>query len=110
MMLPDSDRARVDRAKIADYLLSLSHPDGRSKAEFFARFGFTVEAWEVLADALRAVGISNSVTGIVASVHGTRYTVDGLLPTPDGRTPMIRTVWIVESGIQGPRLITAYPI
>lgn len=110
MMLPDGDRAQVDRAKIADYLLSLSHPDGRAKAIFFMRFGFTVEAWEVLADALRSVGASNPVTGIVASAHGTRYTVDGPLPAPDGRTPMIRTVWIAEPDMSGPRLITAYPL
>jgi hypothetical protein len=110
MMLPDSDQAQVDRAKIADYLLSLSHPDGRDKAIFFMRFGFTVEAWELLADALRAVGTSNPVTGVVASAYGTRYTVDGRLPAPDGRMPMIRTVWIAESDMSGPRLITAYPL
>ncbi len=110
MMLPDSDRAQVDRAKIADYLLSLSHPDGRAKAIFFLRVGFTVEAWAVLADALRAVGAANSVTGVVASAYGTRYTVDGRLPARDGRMPMIRTVWIAESDMSGPRLITAYPL
>ena len=40
MMLPDADRARVERTKLTDYLLSLSHPDGRSKAQFFMSFGF----------------------------------------------------------------------
>ena len=70
MMLPDGNRTRVDRAKIADYLLSLSHPDGRSKAEFFMRFGFKVEDWEALANALREVGISNPVTSLVESAHG----------------------------------------
>jgi hypothetical protein len=43
MMLPDRDRAHVDRSKITEYLLSLSHPDGRTKAAFFMRFGFRVE-------------------------------------------------------------------
>jgi hypothetical protein len=28
MMLPDGDNARVDRDKVIDYLLSLSHPVG----------------------------------------------------------------------------------
>ena len=109
MMLPNSNRTRVDRAKIADYLLSLSHPDGRSKAEFFMRFGFKVEDWEALANALREVGISNPVTSLVESAHGTRYTVDGPLRAPDGRAPMVRTVWIVDSG-NPPRLITAHPL
>jgi hypothetical protein len=43
MMLPEGDRAQVDRAKITDYLLSLSHPDGRGKAAFFMLFGFRIE-------------------------------------------------------------------
>lgn len=110
MILPDADRARVDRAKVVDYLLSRTHPDGRSKAEFFTRFGFRVEDWQVLADALKAVGISNPVAGAVQSSHGTRYTVDGPIDSPDGRTPRVRTVWIVEPGHPGPRLITAHPL
>ncbi|MFZ5557564.1 MAG: DUF6883 domain-containing protein [Pseudomonadota bacterium] len=109
MTLPDSDRARVDRSKITDYLLSTSHPDGRGKAVFFMGFGFKVEKWEILAEALRAVGISNPVVGVVESPYGKRYTVDGQLQAPDGRTPMVRTVWIVEQG-RGPRLVTAYPL
>jgi hypothetical protein len=110
MMLPEGDRAQVDRAKITDYLLSLSHPDGRGKAAFFMLFGFRIEQWEVLAEALRLLGCSNPVTGVVASAHGTRYTVDGPLRSPDGRAPMVRTIWIAESDIPGPRLITAYPL
>ena len=109
MMLPDSNRAHVDRAKIADYLLSLTHPDGRSKAEFFMRLGFKIEEWEILAKALREVGMLNPVTSLVESPHGTRYTVEGPLQAPDGRAPRVRTVWIVESG-SPPRLITAYPL
>ena len=109
MMLPDSDRAQVDRAKIVDYLLSLTHPDGRGKAAFFMHFGFKVEEWELLAEALRAVGVSNPVTGVVESLHGTRYTVDGPMQVPDGRAPVVRTVWITEPG-RPPRLVTAYPL
>jgi len=109
MLLPDAERASVDRAKIADYLLSLSHPDGSSKAAFFMRFGFSAGEWEMLAAALKEIGTSNPVTDRVESPHGTRYTVDGSLRSPDGRTPRVRTVWIVEQG-NPPRLITAYPL
>ncbi len=109
MFLPDAERATVDRTKITDYLLSLSHPDGSSKAAFFTRFGFSAEEWEMLAAALKGVGASNPVTDLVESPHGTRYTVDGLLRSPDGRAPRVRTVWIVNSE-NPPRLITAYPL
>ena len=109
MMLPDRERAQVDRAKITDYLLSPSHPDGRSKAAFFMRFGFKVQDWEVLAEALRAVAARHPATAVVESAHGARYTVDGPLHAPDGRAPLVRTVWIVEPG-SAPRLITAHPL
>lgn len=72
MLLPNGDRAYVDRIKILDYLLSLSHPDGRSKAEFFMRFGFKVEEWRLLADALCEVGNSNPVINAVESPYGVR--------------------------------------
>jgi hypothetical protein len=65
--------------------------------------------WETLAAALREVGVSNSVTSMMESSHGTRYTVDGLLGAPDGRRPMMRAVWIVERE-NPPRLITAHPL
>lgn len=107
MTLPDSNRAYVDQHKITDYLLSPTHPDGWTKAQFFMRFGFRPDAWQKLADALQEVGVSNLVIAVAESPHGARYTVDGV---PDGRTPRVRTVWIVEPGSSGPRLITASPI
>lgn len=109
MLLPNREHARVDRAKITDYLLSTSHPDGYGKAVFFMRLGFRLAEWEVLAGALRELGTSNPVSTEVESRFGTRYTVDGPLAAPDGRTPLVRTVWIVDSG-GPPRLVTAYPL
>ncbi len=67
MLLPNADQAVVEKAKITEYLLSLDHPDGRSKAEFFARFGFRRQHWEVLAEALRAHGAAYPVARAAAS-------------------------------------------
>jgi len=47
---------------------------------------------------------------MVESEYGLRYSMDGELESPDGKNPMVRTVWIVESETDGPRLITAHPI
>lgn len=110
MRLPNADLLHVDRAKITTYLLSNAHPDGRAKAAFFTRFGFAPERWEELAAALQVVGAENEVGDVAASPYGMRYTVDGLLPCPDGRSPRIRTVWIVETGTETPRLVTAHPV
>ena len=110
MKLPHADQSRVDREKIADYLLNPTHPDASGKADFFTRFGFRVEEWQVLADALRHHGADHSVANIVESAFGTRYNVEGTLGTPDGRNPRVRTVWILERASTAPRLITAFPI
>ena len=79
MKLPYAAKARVERRKIVEYLLSFSHPDGSSKAEFFSRFGFRVDEWQVLARALRKHGRENDVSVSVESAYGTRYSVDGRL-------------------------------
>ncbi len=50
MKLPHRDRAHVPMRKLTNYLLSPSHPVGRSKAPFFRGLGFNASD----ADALRA--------------------------------------------------------
>ena len=56
MKLPNASRAIVDESKVVQYLLSADHPDGRSKATFFANFGFRLQRWEALVRALRDHG------------------------------------------------------
>lgn len=108
MKLPSSLSLRVDEAKISGYLLS--HPNSQGKAAFFLGFGFRPEAWQTMADALREHARNNDVALAIDSPHGTRYSVDGELQTPSGRRPNVRTVWIVESGSDELRLITAHPV
>ena len=55
------------------------------------------------------MGATYNVTKVVESEYGTRYSVDGLLETPDSRNPYVRTVWIIEKQSTTPRLITAHP-
>lgn len=110
MKLPNADHGVVDRRKIMDYLLSERHPDGRSKAEFFSSFGFSTMRWETFATALRVHGQRGTVTRLTESTYGVRYSVDGFIETPDGRNPRVRTVWIVASGNDEPRLVTAHPL
>jgi len=47
----------------------------------------------MLRDAIIAHAKANDVIATHKTRYGTRYEVDGLLPTPDGRTPMVRVVW-----------------
>lgn len=110
MKLPHADHAQVAPEKITEYLLSPTHPDGSSKAEFFTKFGFRLEEREILREALRQHGARYEVVKTVESGYGTRYAIDGALESPDGRNPLIRTIWMIETGSSTPRLITAHPI
>ncbi len=109
-MMPGRENAYVDRSKVADYLLATTHPDGRSKAEFFQRFGFSIESDDVFITALVDIARDSEVVEVVESAFGTRYVIDGLLQAPNGRRPAVRTVWIVEAARPAPRLVTAYPL
>jgi hypothetical protein len=109
MKLPNVDRAQVQREKLVGYLLSRAHPDGAGKAAFFARFGFSATAWEVLHDALLAHAREHEVAETGESAFGTRFTVEGPLRSPDGRSPRVRSVWFIDAGAATPRLVTAYP-
>ena len=110
LKFPNAHQARIERAKVINYLLSTSHPDGQSKAAFFARFGFEAEQWQRFAAALRDHGARNEIAEMTVSDYGTRYSVDGIIETPDGRNPYVRTVWIIDKANDAPRLVTAYPL
>ena len=108
--LPGIEHARVPLSKVTGYLLTPEHPEGRSKAAFFARFGFSRERPDVLAEALRHHAAVCGVAGVEPSPFGTRYRVEGPLAAPDGRTPLVRTIWFIEPGDAAPRFVTAYPL
>jgi hypothetical protein len=108
--LPNYENAIVPRAKIVEYLLSPTHRDGRSKAAFFTRYGFSVDRWEELAAALLRHAAGHAIAKIEDSPFGARYIIEGGLATPDGRVPVIRSVWFIETGEHLPRFVTAYPL
>src|SRR5208282_1145934 len=96
--------------KVLEYLLAENHPQGRHKAAFFRRFGFTREAWQVLAAALAQHSSEHAVRRIEDSPFGTRYVIDGTIETPSGRRTAIRTIWFIDVDGDSPRLVTAYPL
>ena len=109
MRLPNSENVWVPEEKITKYLLVLEHKNGGSKADIFARFGFRVEQWEELAEALRVHAANNDVVSSVSAEYGMKYVVDGRIDTPSGRTLNVEAVWQIDKGKEYPRLVTAYP-
>lgn len=109
MKLPNGDRAFVPPGKIVAYLLSETHPAGRSKAKFFRAVGFSEADVALLEAGLLAIARTDDVVESVTSPHGVKYVVDGPLPTPLARKVRLRTIWIIEHDMPYPRLVTAYP-
>jgi hypothetical protein len=107
--LANIDRAVLPETKFTSYLLSHDHPRGRAKARFLEAFGFSAHDWRVLRDAVIAHAAANDISGTRTTLHGTRYEIDGSLPSPDGRAPVVRVVWYTEIGDDVPRLVTLVP-
>jgi len=109
MSLPNADRAVVDPAKVRDYLLAAAHPVGRFKARFFVSLGYAAEHWERLRDDILILAGAGAVSGETAIAHGRKFEVDGILTGPSGRSATVRSVWIVRTGEDFPRLVTVFP-
>ena len=109
MRLPRADDAICDEAKIRDYLLSREHPIGRAKARFFESLGYTRREWDRLQEGLIALARAGDAVPGEPSLFGQPYLVRGILRGPTGRSAPVATVWMVRSGEDVPRFVTAYP-
>ena len=104
------EQAIVAPGKVTGYLLSATHPNGRHKARFFTSFGFAVDAWQQLEQALIQQACDHEVTKSEPSPFGMRYVIEGKIVSPDGRNPSIRSIWFIESNEAAPYFVTAYPL
>ncbi len=110
MKLPDKEKAYIPLLKIKDYLLSETHPIGKSKAKFFRSLGFNEMNADLLKQGLLTIARTEEVKEAVSSMHGVKYVIDGLLQTPAGEAVKVRTIWIIDKGHTSPRFVTTYPI
>ena len=110
MGLAAAKKAKVSKTKVAGYLLSLTHPAGRTKAMFFRKHGFTPEKWCTLAEALRLHALRGHVTTTESTQYGLRCVVDGILNAPDGASLNVRSVWFITEHTSVPRFATAHPL
>lgn len=108
MPLPNVDVAWIPPDKIAKYLLSDDHPDGRHKARFLRALGFSLGDPTRLERSLLELARSGALMQRIDSAFGVLYLVDGALRGPNGAAP-VRTVWIVPIGDTRPQPVTAFP-
>lgn len=109
MKLPNASFAINPEQKISLYLLNESHSLGAAKAAFFKSFGFSKNAPELLVSALRLHATVHEISLWVSTLHGIKHELAGLMPSPNGSEPNVKTVWIILDGETVPRFVTAVP-
>lgn len=109
MKLPNPENVEIDLRKLSEYLLSTTHPIGRSKSVFFNELGYNQSNIKALEEGLRNIAKGGKVLEKSETVHGTKYVIDGLISSPKGNKKSLRTVWIIDKGYNHPRFVTAYP-
>jgi hypothetical protein len=109
-MIPalDPTTAIISRAKVTEYLLSLSHPIGRYKAAFFATLGYSAAAPELFERDVAAL-LRGEIAELDVTEFGHKFSSRGLLTGPNGRQAYVLAIWIILSGENSPRLVTVYP-
>jgi hypothetical protein len=108
MRLPNADRVAVDVRKVAEYLLSSTHPVGRHKARYFIALGFSNADTGAFIAEIRRIAATEDVASIEDTQFGRKYTVVGQL-TGAAATAEVETVWIQEHGQPFVRLVTVLP-
>jgi hypothetical protein len=106
--LPHGIEAILDIRKIEDYCLNSSHPRGRHKARVF-REALDLErsdaAW--LRDVLLETAHSSEASPIAVDAWGTHWRLDATIRR-QGKSAVVRSIWIVRTGERVPRFVTCW--
>lgn len=109
MEMPNCEKSVVPPDKLTNYLLSATHPIGKSKAKFFRSFGYDDGNVAQLEAGLKAIAQTQDLEEVEATAHGTKYKIPGFLNTPAGIPIRVLTVWIIPNDGNVPRFVTAFP-
>jgi ferric-dicitrate binding protein FerR (iron transport regulator) len=109
LLIPNTDRAVIEPAKLHDYLLSRTHPIGRFKAAFFQALGYSSEAWRQLEADLRSQHLPKEAAAEEATSYGRKFVIRATLVGPSGASAALVSVWVVRAGEDFARFVTAYP-
>ena len=107
MKLPKGDRAIVPLEKLIGYCLNLDHPKGKHKAKVFKSvLGITTENVEQLYELVQQAAVEGEVVQQTATPFGKEFKLDWAIPETEN--VQLRTLWIIESESDVPRLISAF--
>jgi hypothetical protein len=108
--LPNANGAVIELTKLRDYCLSSEHPRGRHKARVFREaLGLTVTDVEWLQQQFMEAIQNHSAEKQATDRFGSRWRIDIPLTRQD-RSAVVRTIWMINTGENFPRLITCWVI
>ncbi len=114
MKLPNAENAIVDIAKLRDYCLNPSHPEGKHKARvFLEKLGMGRNDAERLRQQILEEILTAEATEEKPTVYGRRFFVDFAIRV-DERFELvlslvtIRSAWIIRNEEDFPRLTTCF--
>ena len=106
--LPQGDKAILDIRKIADYCLNSSHPRGRHKARVFREaLGPQQSGASWLRGALLEAARSGEAFQVSEDAWGIQWRLDATIRR-QGKSAVVRTIWIVRAGESVPRFVTCW--
>lgn len=108
MRLPHGDEAILDIRKIEDYCLSPAHPRGRHKARVF-RDALDLRRSDAswLRNVLLEAARSSEAFLVAEDAWGSHWRLDVTLKG-QGKSAVVRTIWIVRTGESVPRFVTCW--
>jgi hypothetical protein len=112
MRLPNAENAVVDIAKLRDYCLNPSHPEGKHKARaFLEKLGLERDDAELLRQAILEAILKTEAVEQNAIEYGRRFVVDFEIQRGVGVViyrAVVRTAWIIRNNEDFPRLTTCF--
>ena len=108
MKLPRAEHAFIDERKLVDYCLNPGHPRGRHKARVFSSaLGFAESSAPIIRAALLEAARNRDAVPGEVDEHGQRFTIDFPMTGPLG-SATVRSIWIIRSAENFPRLVSCY--
>ncbi|MFQ4135365.1 DUF6883 domain-containing protein [Nodosilinea sp. PGN35] len=108
MKLPNPDQTVISADKLEGYSLNPNHSEGRHKAVVFqSALGLNLENVRELRAALIQAIKTQEAISTKRNAYGQKYQIEFEM-TRNGKTALVRSIWIVRHDENFPRLVTCY--
>lgn len=94
-------------SKLTNYLLIPLPRD--DKSNYLRLAGYQLDNWQILQRDLLTLIETSDATFEMSSVFGDSYSIVGSLTGPNGRSLLVKTIWMKENKTGFTKFITLYP-